>query len=140
MSCCTGSMTTSWPCSASDGPVMSRDRGAATAELVAVLPVLFAVVLAMVWLLSLGVAQVRVVDAARETARALARGDDPASASARGQHVGPSGTSIAIAGSGTDEVRVTASVRIGGPGGLFDFLPGARLHAVAVAASEDSGP
>ena len=49
------------------------ERGAATAELVAVLPVLVALVLAMVWLLSLGVAQVRTVDAAREAACGLPR-------------------------------------------------------------------
>ncbi|MFI2708388.1 TadE family type IV pilus minor pilin, partial [Nocardioides sp. CER28] len=52
----------------------ARDRGAATAELVMVLPALVAVTIGLVWLLSVGAAQVRTVDAARETARALARG------------------------------------------------------------------
>lgn len=111
------------------------ERGAATAELVAVLPGFIAVVLAMVWLLSLGVAQVRTVDAAREAARALARGDDPGAAVARGEQVGPAGTSIAVSTSDA-AVRASASVQVHGPGGLFGFLPGVRLHAVAVAAAE----
>ncbi len=53
-----------------------RERGAVTAELAMVLPLLLAVVVAMTWLLSVGLAQVRTVDAAREAARALARGED----------------------------------------------------------------
>ncbi|WGL52828.1 TadE family type IV pilus minor pilin [Nocardioides sp. BP30] len=117
---------------------MSRDRGAATAELVAVLPVLVAVVLGMVWLLSLGVAQVRTVDAARETARALARGDPPATAIDHGRQVGVAGTSLLI-DEPAGQVRARASVRVHGPGGVLGFLPGVRLHATAVAASEDAG-
>ena len=46
-----------------------------TAELALVLPLLVAVTLGLVWLLAVGAAQVRTVDAARETARAVARGD-----------------------------------------------------------------
>ena len=38
-------------------------------------PLLLAVTLGMVWLLTLGTAQVRMVDATREAARAVARGD-----------------------------------------------------------------
>lgn len=114
---------------------MSRDRGAATAELVAVLPGLVGVVLALAWVLSLGIAQARTVDAARETARALARGDDAAVAIDRGRHVGPDGTSIAVTHSGA-QLTASASAEIHGPGGLFGFLPGVRLHAVAVAAEE----
>lgn len=114
---------------------MSRDRGAATAELVAVLPGLVGVVLALVWLLSLGIAQVRTVDAARETARALARGDDPGVAIDRGRRVGPDGTSITVTHAGA-RVSATATAEVHGPGGLFGFLPGVRLHAEAVAAEE----
>ena len=52
------------------------ERGAVTAELAMGLPLLVAVTIGLVWLLSVGAAQVRTVDAARETARAVARGDD----------------------------------------------------------------
>lgn len=100
------------------------------------LPVLVAAVLGMLWILSLGVAQVRTVDAAREAARALARGDDPSAATGRGEQVGPSGTSIAVTRT-ADEVRVSATALVHGPGGLFGFLPGVRLHADAVAATEE---
>jgi len=33
-------------------------------------------------------------------------------------------------------LSATASAEVHGPGGLFGFLPGVRLHAVAVAAEE----
>lgn len=123
-----------------DHPAPTRtERGAATAELVAVLPGLVAVVLAMVWLLSLGVAQVRTVDAAREAARALARGDAPAEAIGRGTRVGPGGTTIAVSTT-AEEVHARAEATVRGPGGLFGFLPGVGLHADAVAAQEGTGP
>ena len=49
------------------------DSGAATAELAMALPLLLAVTVGLVWLLSVAAAQLRVVDAARESARAAAR-------------------------------------------------------------------
>ena len=61
----------------------ASERGAATAELAMVLPLLVAVAIGLVWLLSVGAAQVRAVDAARETARALARGDGEAPGAVR---------------------------------------------------------
>ena len=50
-------------------------RGAVTAETAMMLPVLVLITLALVWLLALAAAQTRVVDAAREVARAVARDD-----------------------------------------------------------------
>ncbi|WP_122816144.1 TadE family type IV pilus minor pilin [Nocardioides pantholopis] len=112
------------------------ERGAATAELALVLPLLVAVTIGLVWLLAVGAAQVRVVDAARETARAAARGDADAAAIARGQGVAPPGSRITLA-RGPEEVRATASGRVRGPGGLFAFLPGVTVRSEAVAAAED---
>ena len=115
----------------------ARDaRGAATAELAMVLPLLVAVALGLVWLLAVGAAQVRAVDAARETARALARGDDEATAVGRGQLVAPDGSRITVSRGG-GEVRVTVTGRVDGPGGLFARLPSPRLRAEAVAADEE---
>jgi Flp pilus assembly protein TadG len=114
-------------------------RGAATAELAMVLPLLVAVSLGLVWLLVVGAAQVRVVDAARETARALARGDDQATALARGLAVAPAGSHLQVSRGG-GEVRVTVTGRVEGPGGLFAHLPSPRLHADAVAADEEAAP
>lgn len=114
----------------------ARDqRGAATAELVMVLPMLVAVTMGLVWLLSVGAAQVQVVDAARETARAVARGDETGAAVARGRRTGPSGTQV-IVSSGSDEVVASASARVRGPGGLFAWLPGVTVHGRSVAATE----
>ena len=103
------------------------------------LPLLFAVTLALVWLLSVGIAQARTVDAAREAARAAARGDDPAAAVTAGERVAPSGVSVTVTPSGEDVVAA-ADGTIAGPGGLLGFLPGAHLHAEAHALAEEDGP
>lgn len=116
----------------------ARDRGAATAELVMVLPALVAVTIGLVWLLAVGAAQVRTVDAAREAARALARGDDRDQAIDRGVRVGVVGTHVSVAVAG-ERVVATARARVSGPGGLFRFLPGTTVRARAVAATEQGG-
>ena len=46
------------------------ERGAATAELALGIPLLVALTAGLVWMLALGAAQVRVIDASREAARA----------------------------------------------------------------------
>jgi hypothetical protein len=101
-----------------------------------VLPLLVALALGLVWLLAVGAAEVRAVDAARETARALARGDDEATAVGRGQEVAPEGSQITVS-RGRGEVRVTVTGRVDGPGGLFSHLPSPTLRADAVAADEE---
>ena len=111
------------------------EGGAATAELAMVLPLLVAVAAGLVWLLAVGAAQVRTVDAARETARALARGDDQGDAVARGLRVAPEGSRISVS-RGDREVRVTVSGRVEGPGGLFSGLAAPEVRAEAVAADE----
>jgi hypothetical protein len=91
-----------------------------------------------VWLLSVGAAQVRTVDAARETARAVARGDDEAAAVAVGQRVAPDGVTVTVATEG-GRVVARATGHVPGPGGLFSFLPGADVRAEAVAVAEEQG-
>ncbi|MCX6400634.1 MAG: pilus assembly protein [Propionibacteriales bacterium] len=110
-------------------------RGAVTAELAVGLPLLLAVTAGLVWLLAVGVDQVRTVDAARETARALARGEDAAVAQSLGQRIAPAGVRITVRHEG-DRVVVRARGRVDGPGGLFRNLPGAHLDAEAVAVVE----
>lgn len=117
---------------------LRSERGAATAELAMVLPLLLAATIGLVWLLAVGAAQVRVVDAARETARAVARGDDVAAAVGRGEQVAPPGSRVSVDRSG-GEVRVTVTGRVRGPGGLFD-LPHAQVSADAVAVAEETAP
>jgi hypothetical protein len=91
--------------------------------------------LSMAWLVSLGITQVRAIDAARETARAAARSDGSAGAEALGHRVAPPGSSIQVArGPGT--IVVTVRSPVGGPAGLFRPLSGFRVTGKAVAAVE----
>jgi hypothetical protein len=98
------------------------DRGAVTAEAAMVIPVLIAITIGLVWLVSVVVTQVRVVDGARETARLAARGEPDGVATRHGGRVAPEGTVIRVS-RGADRIRVTATAVVRGPGGLFGFLP-----------------
>ena len=98
------------------------------------LPLLVSVVLGLTWLVGLAAAQVRVVDAARETARVAARGESDGAAVGHGRRVAPE-ASISVS-RGSDTVTVEAEAEFAGPGGIFSFLPGVRLDAEAVAARE----
>ncbi|NUS52248.1 MAG: pilus assembly protein, partial [Nocardioidaceae bacterium] len=98
-----------------------------------VIPVLVALAMALVWLVALAATQVRVVDSAREVARAVARDEPRATAVSLGRRVAPAGSRITVHDSAdTVTVRVVATVR--GPGGLLRFLPGVDVDATAVAA------
>jgi hypothetical protein len=111
------------------------ERGAATAELALGLPLLLAVTVGLVWLLAVGAAQVRVVDAAREAARAAARGDTTGEAVRLGLRVAPPGSRVSVT-RGAGRVSARAAGEVAGPGGLFAFVPGVTVHAEAVAALE----
>lgn len=113
------------------------ERGAATAELATALPLLVAVTIGLVWLLAVGTAQVRAVDAARETARAVARGDGDAQAVEQGLRVAPPGSRISVHDDG-DQVTAVVVGRVDGPGGLFARFPGVTITAEAVATSEEA--
>src|SRR3546814_15948142 len=66
-----------------------RERGAVTAETALALPLLVAVTLAMVWMVAFGVQQMKATDAAREAARAMARGESSADATELARRVVP---------------------------------------------------
>jgi hypothetical protein len=115
-----------------------HESGAVTAEAAVVVPVLILVALGLAWLVSLGATQVRALDAARETARAVARGEDQATSLGLGRRVATDGAQISVHDEGdTVVVRVDAPVR--GPGGIFAFLPTYHARASAVAAEEPGG-
>lgn len=114
-----------------------EERGAVTAELALGLPLVLAVTVGLVWLLAAASAQIRVVDAARESARAVARGDSELAARAVASKIAPSGATIQVVVDG-GRVAVTASAAVDGPGGLFDFLPGVTVRSRAVAVLEDT--
>jgi Flp pilus assembly protein TadG len=114
--------------------VRHDQRGAVTAELALGIPLLLSLTWGLVWLLSVGEAQVRVVDAAREAARAAARGEAPAACEARGEQVAP-GSTVVVTTRGGEAVS-TATATVGPPGGLLGFLPPVPLQARAVSAVE----
>jgi Flp pilus assembly protein TadG len=111
------------------------ERGVVTAELALALPLLVALCVGLVWVLSLATAQTRVVDASREAARALARGDAPGVARDLAGRIAPPGAVVTVAGD-DDRVEVRTSVVVHGPGGLFAVLPGVPVSALAVAVRE----
>ena len=114
-----------------------RERGAVTAELALGLPLLLALTVGLVWLLAAAVAQVRVVDGAREAARMLARGDADAEAVRRGVQVAGPDSRVEVVHRG-DEVAVTVTRSFDGPGGVLEVLPAVELEAQAVAATEET--
>jgi Flp pilus assembly protein TadG len=111
------------------------ETGAVTAELAMAVPLLLALTVGLVWLLSLGLAQVRLVDATREAARAVARGDTTEDSVARARGVAPPGARLTVAAA-EGQVVVDGEVAVDGVGGLFDALPSVRLTTRAVAAVE----
>lgn len=108
-----------------------------TAELALGLPLVLAVTVGLVWLLAVASAQIRVVDAARESARSVARGDSESAARAVASKIAPDGAAVEVAVEG-GRVSVTASADVAGPGGLFDFLPGVTVRSRAVAVLEEA--
>ncbi len=101
-----------------------------TAELAVAIPSLVLVLGLVVGGLSLGIDEIRCIDAARVGARALARGDDQGAAESVARRVAPPAATIGVAQSQT-EVTVDVSVRrsLLGAAGLV-------LHATSVAQRE----
>jgi Flp pilus assembly protein TadG len=117
--------------------VVRDERGAVTAETALVIPVLVAVSLAMVWLLTLGVAQMTVTDAAREAARALARGE-PTDRAVQLAELAAPGASVTIE---RDSGMVVVTVRreVSPPGGVLEGAFGAAEVSSSATALEE-GP
>ena len=109
-----------------------RDRGMATAEFAVVLPALVLIIAAGLAMVSVVLAQLRCVDAAREAARAAARGEPPDVVRSAAVRAAPAGARVDIGNAG-DEVRVTVSAPAGSVGGL---LPPFHVSARAVALRE----
>ncbi|MFL6137707.1 MAG: TadE family type IV pilus minor pilin [Frankiaceae bacterium] len=109
-----------------------RDTGMVTAETALALPALAAVLAASLWAVHAVAAQLLCVDAAREAARSVVRGDAWSSARATAVAIAPHGADVRITMSG-GLVRVRVGVGLGGP---LPGLPGPRVAATAVAAPE----
>lgn len=115
--------------------VKRSERGMVTAELAAILPLGVAFGFLLLWIVSLGVTQVRLVDTAREGARMVARGDSITTAVKVARRDAPAGTKI-HATTKKGVVTVTVTVRSAIPIPLFSHVGSRTLTATAVAADE----
>lgn len=107
-----------------------------TAEAAAVLPLVSVVALTLVWVVSVGITQVRVVDAARDAARAVARGADERSATAAARRTAGEDATVDIR-RGRGLVSVTVSEPATAPGWLLVPLPVVTLSARSQVEDED---
>jgi Flp pilus assembly protein TadG len=111
---------------------LRREDGMVTAETAVVLPVLLLVLAGAVAAVTLVGAQLRCVDAAREGARAAARGETTAVVAALVSRSAPDGATTTVS-VGERDVRVTVSARIAALGPVPLRL---TVSAEAVAAQE----
>ena len=110
------------------------DAGMVTAELAVSLPVLVLLLAVALSVVSVGAARLRAVDAAREVARAAARGD-PAAGRRLAGVIAP-GAGVSVGRRGQD---VVASVRlVVHP--LASWLPAVTVTERAIAAAEPGSP
>jgi Flp pilus assembly protein TadG len=91
--------------------LVRRDDGMVTAETAVVLPVLLLVLAGAVAAVTVVGAHLRCLDAAREGARAAARGDDVAAVTAVVDRAAPE-EAVAIVATDDEQVRVTVTVRV----------------------------
>lgn len=113
--------------------------GMVTAETAVVLPVLLLVLAASVAAVVVVGDQLRCVDAAREAARAAARGDPPAAVAAIGSRAAPDGAHVSVSSS-RDDVVVSVSAAVAPLGPLpFRVTVSARAVALREPVTQDSG-
>ncbi|MEV8376843.1 TadE family type IV pilus minor pilin [Kribbella sp. NPDC056861] len=116
-------------------PKTRSDHGAITAEAALVLPVLLAFLALGLWVVGTVITNIRCIDAARDTARAAARGESEEIARQLGERAAPQGATITITQTGTTiHVEVTAAPA--SPPGLLRALPHPNAHATAVIQAE----
>lgn len=112
------------------GRRQGTDAGMVTAELAAVLPAVAFVLVVVLNAVAIGIDQVRVVDAARMSARSASRGDDPAEVRAVAIRAAPAGAQISVQRS-ADLVQVRVSAP---PPGPLGWLTGRRPLSASVIA------
>jgi Flp pilus assembly protein TadG len=117
-------------------------RGTVTAEAALVLPLIAAFCLGLIWMVSVGIDQVRVVDAARDAARSIARGDDPGMAAAAARRTAPAGSRVTFQESGAT-ATANVSARVSAPHWLLVPLPSVMVESTAtveVEVDSDASP
>lgn len=116
-----------------------NDRGSVTAETAVVLVVLGLVLATALWAVAAVAAQLRCVDAAREGARAAARGDSRQAVLDRAGRTAPRGAAVTVTSAGPE---LTVRVRYAVPalGGLVRRLPEVSVTGTATARTEAAVP
>lgn len=114
---------------------MRRERGMVTAEVMTIAPLGVAFAFLLLWIVSLGLTEVRLADASREAARMLARGESTDSATAMARRHAPGRASVDVS---RDEgtVTVTVTTRSSMPLPFFAGIGSRTLGSTSVAASE----
>lgn len=106
-----------------------------TAELATIAPFAVAFAFLLLWVVSLGLTQIRVVDASREAARMIARGEAVQEATDVARKHAPAGAKVSVdTESGTVTVTVTARSRMPLP--YFSEVGSQELDSESVAAVE----
>ena len=114
-------------------------RGSVTAETAIVLPVVVLLLIAGMWAIGVVVANIRCVDAARDVARAVARGEPPETARAIGERAAPPGADIEVNRTDSDvAVRVSADIRLDWP--VLEAIPSVLVEGRATVQVEPTMP
>lgn len=112
-----------------------REQGMVTAEMAVLAPFGVAFGLFLLWIVSLGFTQVQLVDAAREAARLVARGEPVANASVVARRHAPPDARVRVSEhDGLVTVRVSARSRLPLP--VLRHVGARTLEASAVSADE----
>jgi hypothetical protein len=107
--------------------VLGRSRGAVTAEFAVTLPAVLALLAMLLTGAAAGVTQLRIEEGARSGARALARGDAPASVEDMVRSLAGGTASVAVAATEDGWCHVTVTEKVGGPlGGAVPWALEAR--------------
>lgn len=114
---------------------MKRERGMVTAELATIAPFAVAFAFLLLWVVSLGLTQIRIADASREAARMIARGEAVQDAKDVARDHAPADAEVVVdTESGTVTVTVTARSRMPLP--FFSSVGSQEMDSASVAAVE----
>ncbi|MCD9199645.1 TadE family type IV pilus minor pilin [Aeromicrobium wangtongii] len=114
---------------------MRRERGMVTAELMTVMPFAIALAFALLWVVSLGLTQVRLADASRESARMVARGESQHAAEAMAKRHAPGRATVDVT-TRDGVVTVTVATRSQLPIPFFSGVGSRPMQSTSVAAAE----
>lgn len=106
-----------------------------TAELMTIAPFGLALAFLLLWVVSLGLTQVRLADAARESARLVARGESLGAAERMADRYTP-GRATVVVSTRDGTVTVTVKTRSRLPIPFFSGIGSRSMEATAVAAAE----